>query len=83
MGIEPTGDNPCRPLGFEDREGHQHPIRSHGDFVYACRGLVLQVSKYKGLVSADQEGEKMVVNKKRQKVGYCKQAHLPFVATVC
>lgn len=29
VGIEPTGDTPCRPLGFEDREGHQFPIRPH------------------------------------------------------
>ncbi len=29
VGIEPTSDNPCRTLGFEDREGHQCPIRPH------------------------------------------------------
>ncbi len=27
--IELTSDNPCRTLGFEDREGHQYPIRPH------------------------------------------------------
>ena len=35
MGIEPTGDSPCRPLGFEDREGHQYPIRPHAVTVQA------------------------------------------------
>nr|MBO2495624.1 hypothetical protein [Bacillota bacterium] len=29
VGIEPTGDATRLPLGFEDRGGHQHPIRSH------------------------------------------------------
>lgn len=28
VGIEPTGDATRLPLGFEDRGGHQHPIRS-------------------------------------------------------
>jgi hypothetical protein len=30
MGIEPIGDAPRRPLGFEGRGRHQYSIRSHG-----------------------------------------------------
>ncbi|PWI57773.1 hypothetical protein BM613_07275 [Sulfoacidibacillus thermotolerans] len=40
VGIEPTGDAPRRPLGFEDREGHQYPIRSHRE--KGCTAMTLQ-----------------------------------------
>ena len=44
VGIEPTGDTPCRPLGFEDREGHQYPIHSH-KVCNACHRLLVYTIK--------------------------------------